>query len=248
MSARRVIPALKVDHDAIEAFPYFSAQFAPDLGEEEGGDDAPVSAELTTPEEDARRLASVDQIIYQKMQQAERDAQEVARKAYEAGHAAGEAEGRTFGESQFKVHIQRLDGALRDLASSLALNEKASQDEILALALAMGEYLASREIAQGIQTIRPLLAAVLEAHPFPEGMEGAFGRPGLTVLLNPKDLEELGESARTHPGVTLREDETLSRGSLRVESAAGMLDATLERRKARLLELIERTQEKEAAP
>jgi flagellar assembly protein FliH len=244
MSANRVIPARKVDYDSIESFPYFAAQFAPSMDEDEDGDDNPLSANLSTPEEDANRLASVDQIIYQKMQQAERDAHDVARKAYEEGFASGEGEGRVFGESQYKAQIQRLDGALRELSASLALNEKASQEELLALAMAMAEYLAGREIEQGVQTIRPLLTAVLEAHPFPEG--DTPGRAAVTVLINPRDLEELGDAAREHAGVVLREDEALSRGSLRVESAAGVLDATLERRRARLLELIQRTQEKEA--
>jgi len=250
MSAERVIPARKVDPDSIEAFPYFAAQFAPDLGLGEGegeeNPDAPVSAELTTPEEDARRLASVDQIIYQKMQQAERDAQEVARRAYEEGFKSGDAEGRTFGESQYRAHMQRLDGALQELSASLVLNEKATQDQILALGLAVGEYLAGREIEQGIQTIRPLLAKVLESHPFPESTDEA-GRPGVTVLMNPRDLEEVGESARNHPGVALRGDDGLSRGSLRVESSEGVLDASIERRRDRLLELIRRQQEREAS-
>jgi len=245
MSVDRVIPARRVDHDSIEAFPYFAAEFGPSMDMEEDGDDSPLSSELTTPEEDARRLASADQIIYQKMQQAERDAHEVAQKAYAEGFASGEAEGRVFGETQYKAQIQRLDGALKELSDSLSLNEKASQDELLALALAMGEYLAGREIEQGAQTIRPLLTSILEAHPFPEGTEDAMGRPGITVLMNPRDLEELGGPSKTQPGVTLREDENLSRGSLRLESAVGVLDATVERRRIRLLELIQKTREKE---
>ena len=245
MSVDRVIPARRVDHDSIEAFPYFAAEFGPSMDMEEDGDDSPLSSELTTPEEDARRLASADQIIYQKMQQAERDAQDVARRGYEEGFASGEAEGRTFGESQYKAQIQRLDGALRELSASLALNTKASQDELVALSLAMAEYLAGREIEQGLQTLRPLLAKVLEAHPFPEG-DDATGAKTVSVLVNPRDYEELGESARTQPGVSVREDESLSRGSLRVESPMGVLDATLERRRARLLELILRTREREA--
>jgi len=246
MSADRVIPARRVDQEAIEAFPYFAAEFGPRLEDLEEGDDSPMSADLTTPEEDARRLASVDQIIYQKMQQAERDAHDVARKAYEEGFAAGEIEGRTFGETQYHTMIQRLDAALGELSASLAVNTKASQDELLALSLAMGEYLAGREIHEGAQTVQPLLAAILASHPFPEDPESAAGRPAITVLLNPKDLEELGGAARTQPGVNLREDEALSRGSLRLESAAGVLDATVERRRIRLLELIQRTREKEA--
>lgn len=246
MSVDRVIPSRRVDLDAIEAFPYFAADYSNAVEEEDAGNDEPLSAELTTPEEDARRLASVDQIIYQKMQQAERDAHDVARKAYEEGFASGEAEGRTFGESQYKAQLQRLDAALTDLSSSLALNEKASREELVALTLAMAEYLAGRVIEDGASTLEPLLARVLEIHPFPDGDGEVPGRPGLTVRMNPRDLDLLGDSARSHPGVGLREDETLSRGSLRVESAMGVLDATLERRRARLLEVLEQAREKEA--
>jgi len=245
MSAERVIPARHVDLDAIEAFPYFAADFSGPMEGGENLDDEPLSSELTTPEEDARRLASVDQIIYEKLQQAERDAHDVARKAYEEGFQAGEAEGRTFGESQYKAQIQRLDAALVDLSASLDLNAKVTQEELLALTLAMAEYLAAREVQDGASTIAPLLARVLESHPFPEGDADLQGRPGLTVLMNPRDLDLLGPSARNHPGVGVREDEALSRGSLRVESVAGVLDATLERRRVRLLELLQKTREQE---
>ncbi|NTV74922.1 MAG: hypothetical protein HGA66_12025 [Holophaga sp.] len=245
MSVERVIPARHVDLDAIEAFPYFAADFSGQMEDGESLDDEPLSSELTTPEEDARRLASVDQIIYEKLQQAERDAHDVARKAYEEGFQAGEAEGRTFGESQYKAQIQRLDAALGDLSASLDLNAKVSQEELLALTLAMAEYLAAREVQDGASTIAPLLARVLESHPFPEGDADLQGRPGLTVLMNSRDLDLLGPSARNHPGVGVREDDTLSRGSLRVESAAGVLDATLERRRVRLLELLHKMRERE---
>jgi len=245
MSAERFIPARKVDLEAIEAFPYFAAHMPPLPEEEEGEGDDPLAANLSTPEEDARRLASVDQIIYEKLQQAERDAQDVARRGYEEGFAAGEAEGRAFGESQYRAQIQRLDKALQDLSGSLALCGRAAQDEMLALALAFGEYLAGREIQQGIQTLRPLLDKVLDLHPFPESPEDPAARPGVTVLIHPRDLEEVGGPSAAPPGVTLREDESLSRGSLRLESATGVIDATVERRRARLLDLIERTREKE---
>jgi flagellar assembly protein FliH len=245
MSADRVIPARRVDLDTIESFPYFAAQYSPGLEEEgEEGDDAPLSSTLTTPEEDARRLASVDQIIYQKMQQAERDAHDVARRAYEEGFQAGETEGRAFGETQYRAQIQRLDGALQDLSDALALGSRAAQDEILALALAMAEYLAEREIREGAQTLRPLLDAILEANPFP-GSDDPGVRPGLTVLVHPRDLELMGGAESAPAGVFLREDEGMGRGSLRVEGAAGVLDATVERRRIRLLELIQRTREKE---
>jgi flagellar biosynthesis/type III secretory pathway protein FliH len=243
MSAERVIRAREVDVDSIESFPYFAAQFGPGLDLDGDADETPVSADFTSPEEDARRLASVDQIIFEKMQQAERDAQDVAHRAFEEGFQSGEAEGRIFGESQYRAQLLRLDGVFNDLSHTLSLSAQASKEEVLALALALGEYLAGREIQEGSQTLAPLLDSILDAHPFPESPDTPGATPGLIVLANPRDLESLGEAARARPGIQLREDESLTRGSLRIESAMGVLDATVERRKARILDLIQKTRE-----
>lgn len=243
MSVDRIIRAQRVDSHRIEAFPYASAHYTEPLPEEDlDSNDAPVGAALSTPEEDARRLASVDQQIFEKLQQAERDALDTAQRGYEEGFQSGEAEGRQFGESQFLAHIQRLDGQLQELSGSLSLRERAVKDELIALSLAMGEYLAGRAIEQAGATLEPLLEAVLAAHPFP-GAEAAV--TPMTVYLNPKDLEAMGPDTGRHPAVTLREDPELSRGSLRAEAATGVLDASLEERKARLLDLVLRLREQE---
>jgi flagellar assembly protein FliH len=244
MSAERVIPARRVNAEDIESFPYFAAHFSTPLPEAGDDSDAPLGSALTTPEEDARRLASVDQVIFEKLQQAERDALDTARRGYEEGFASGEAEGRAFGESQYRAHMTRLDGHLQELSDSLALNRGAVRDELLALALAIGEHLAAREISQGEASIGPMLDAILADHPFP----GAQADPNtaLTVYMNPKDLEALGPDAPPHAGVTLREDAELSRGSLRVEAATGVLDASLERRQASLMERVRHFREQEA--
>jgi len=244
MSVERVIPARRVKDRQIESFPYFKASFSSPLPEEADDSDTPLGSALSTPEEDARRLASVDQVIFEKLQQAERDALDTARRGYEEGFAAGETEGRQFGESQYRAHIHRLDDHLQELSASLALNRQAARDEILALALAIGEHLAAREISHGGASIGPMLDAILAAHPFPGAQEEAIA--AMTIYMNVKDLEDLGGDARQHPGVLLREDAELSRGSLRIEAAAGVLDATLERRQARCAELVQRFREQEA--
>ena len=243
----QVIPARLAETKEVEAFPYFAATFTAPLAVEDGSleGDQPISAEISTPEEDAKRLASVDQIIYDKLQQAEREAHDIARRSYEEGFEAGEAEGRTFGESQYRNYIQRLETHLLDLSQSATLLGLATEEEIIALALAFGEYLASQQIEQSQQAIRPLLESVLESHPFnaPESGENA----ALTIYLNPLDLEQLGDTYVGFPGIALREDQELSRGSLRVEAAEGVLEATLERRRERLLQAIHRAREKGAA-
>jgi flagellar biosynthesis/type III secretory pathway protein FliH len=250
MSADRVIPAQQVEAHRIESFPYFTARFSHPLpdgaeGQDEPDDDVPVGAALSSPEEDARRLASIDQQIFEKLQQAERDALDTAARGYEEGFKAGEAEGRQFGESQFLAHIQRLDGHLQELSGSINLRQQAARNELLALALAVGEYLAGRAIQDAEASVAPLLEAVLAAHPFPGA--ATDGTPvALTVALNPKDLELLGDTLQPAPGLALRADPELSRGGLKVEAATGVLDATLEERTARLMELVHRFQEQEA--
>ncbi len=243
MSAERVIPARHVAFRRMEALPYSTPHYTIPLPRHDEDNDAPVGASLTTPEEDARRLASVEQVIFEKLQQAERDALDTARRGYEDGFAAGEAEGRQFGESQYRAHIQSLEGHLQELSRSLTLNAQATRDEILALALAVGEYLAAREISEGEERIGPVLDTLLAAHPHPGEGEGT----AVVVHLHPRDLEALGMDPRAHPGVTLLEDPEMSRGSLRVEAAEGVLDASLERRTALLRELVQRFREQEEA-
>jgi flagellar biosynthesis/type III secretory pathway protein FliH len=240
----RIIPAHIAETKEVEAFPYFAATFTAPLAVDDGSmeGDQPLSAEISSPEEDAKRLASVDQIIYDKLQQADREAHDIARRAYEEGFEAGEVEGRTFGESQYRSYIQRLETHLSELAQAAALLSQATEEELIALALSFGEYLAAQQIDQAQQTIRPLLNSVLESHPFnaPDTADNA----ALTIFLNPKDLEQLGDAYIGMPGIALREDLELSRGSLRIEAEEGVLEATLERRRDRLMQAIHRAREK----
>lgn len=245
--AARIIPARVAETKEVEAFPYFAATFTAPLAVDDGSleGDQPLAAEISSPEEDAKRLASADQVIYEKLQQAEREAQDIARRAYEEGFAAGETEGRAFGESQYRAFMQRLEGHLQELSQSATLLSQATEEEVVALALSFGEYLAAQQIELSQQAIRPLLESVLEDHPFnaPDSADHA----AFVIHLNPKDLEQLGDAYIGMPGVALREDPDLSRGSLRIEAAEGVLEATLERRRERLLQAIHRAREKGAA-
>lgn len=243
----RIIPAILAEKRQIEAFPYFAATFTIPLpAEDEEGDENPLAADLSSPEEDVQRLASVDQVIHEKLQMAEQQSHEIERRAYEEGFASGEAEGRTFGESQFKVYTQRLDSHLAELSKMGSLLGQAAKDEVLALALTIGEYLAGQQIEKSREGIQPLLDSVLESHPFPTPDTGAKDTAALEVFLNPRDLEHLGDHYIGYPGIRLLEDAELSRGSLRVASPEGVLEATLERRRERLMEVLHRFREEEA--
>jgi len=246
-SPTRIIPAHEADEQDLEAYPYFAASYAaPPPPENEN--DGSVLSELTTPEEEAHRLASVDQQIYEKLQQAERDAHDIARQAYEEGFASGEAEGRAFGESQYSAFMQRLEGHIQELSESCQLLSHASEEEILALSLAFGEYLAGQQIQTSRQSIHALIQSVLDSHPFTTAIpssDGTSDQAAMVVYLNAKDREDLGDAFADRSGIIVREDPELSRGSLRMESPEGVLDASLERRRNRLLETIQRYREQE---
>lgn len=237
----RIIPAEEAGRRRIEAFPYFAATITPAL-DNHPGDDRPIGDALSTPEEDAHRLASVDQQIYEKLQNAEREAQEIARHAYEEGFSAGEREGREFGESQYRVHMQRMDAALQQVSQAATILHKATQDELLALAFAMGEYLAARQIELSHDSVKPLLDAVLAEHPFPAG-GGDRSAAVATVHLHPKDLEDLGDRYVGYPGLRMLEDPELTRGSLLLEMEDGVVEATLEQRREHLMDLLRRLRE-----
>lgn len=237
----RFIPAEEVKAAQLGAFAYRAIDPELALAAQAGDvDDSPIGAQLSTPEEDAARLASVDQQIFERMQEAERRVQEIEQAAFERGFAAGEAEGRAFGESQYRSYMQRLEAELKELAEVTAQVKEAGDQELLALCLAVGEHLAAQQIERGPEAIRALVDRVLESLPFPVPRTREAGEKPLIVHLNPQDLEQLGDHYVGHLGLRLVEDPGLSRGSLSLEAEDGVLDATLERRRQRLMELLHR--------
>jgi flagellar biosynthesis/type III secretory pathway protein FliH len=237
----RFIPAEEVKAAQVAAFTYRPIDPELAMMAEAGDvDDEPIGSQLSSAEEDAARLASVDQIIYERMQEAERKASEIEQSAFERGFQAGEAEGRAFGESQYRTYIQRLEGELKELAEVTAQVKDQADEQMLALCIAMGEHLAAQQIERGRDSIRALVDRVLENLPFPVPRTRETGEKPLIVHLNPHDLEMLGDHYVGHLGLRLVEDPSLSRGSLSLEAEDGVLDATLERRRQRLMELMGR--------
>jgi flagellar biosynthesis/type III secretory pathway protein FliH len=218
----------------LEAFPYFPVDTGmshPPFGEGEGS----VAMDLGDPE---GRSLTVEERIVDRLQAAEQQAQEIARQAYEEGFAAGETEGRAFGESQYKTYIQRLDEQLAELAATTQILRNAVEEELVALALAAAEHLAVQHITQSPGAVRALLEKVLEELPFPPSRGRAEGDAPMQVFLSPADLEELSDHFIGRSELSLQTDVTLSRGSLRIEAPQGILNATMEGRRERMLQTI----------
>lgn len=241
----RFIPAAEARQRDLESYPYFAVDPNPPLESliPDSEDDSPLAAQLTTPEEEARRLISVDQQIQERFHRAEQEALELQRKAFEEGFQAGEAEGRTFGEAQYQVYIQRLLEHLHQLDGIARQFERALHDEVAALALAVGEHLAAQEIHQPRSSIQVLIEKVLEHHHFALPHTRREGEGALVIHINPTDLELLGDRMVGVVGLRFVEDPAIARGGLRVVSRDGILDATVERRRDLLMELIQRLEE-----
>lgn len=222
----------------LEAYPYFpmDATMSPS-GFEEGSDS--VASALG----DGGGQVPIEQRIVDRLQEAERQAQDIARRAYEEGFASGEAEGHAFGESQYKSYMARLEEHLLELASTTLMLREALNEELVALSLAVGEHLAVQQIEQSPGAVKALIEHILEELPFPLPRGRRDGELPVQVFLNPVDLERLGDHFIGHPGLSLSADGSLSRGSLRIEAPHGILNGSLERRRERLMQLIARMRE-----
>ena len=239
MSRKGFIRSEDIRDAHLEAFPYFPV----DATLTHGGRDDGASSVASELGDEGAPSVSLEQRLVDRLQEAERQAQEIARHAYEEGFASGEAEGRTFGESQYKGYIRRLEEQLEELSHvTLALRE-AMNEQLVALALAVGEHLAIQQIERSPAAVKALLEGVLGELPFPLPHGGHDGDQPLQVFMNPLDLEHLGDRFIGRTGLSLLSDTTLSRGSLRIEAPQGILNGTLERRRDRLMQLIARMRE-----
>lgn len=239
MSQKGFIRSEDLRDTRLEAFPYFPVDAMMAQGSFEEGTDS-VASDLG---DEALSKVPIEQRLVDRLQEAERQAQDIARRAYEEGFTSGEAEGRSFGESQYKAYMQRLDENLVELGATSLILREALNDELVALALAVGEHLAVQQIEQSPRAVRSLMERVLEELPFPLPRGRRDGELPVQVFLHPADLEQLGDHFIGHGGLALLADGSLSRGSLRIEAPQGILNGTLERRRERLMQLIARMKE-----
>jgi flagellar assembly protein FliH len=180
----------------------------------------------------------------ERVAQTEQQVGEMHRRAYEQGFLQGESEGREMGESRFRVHLTKLEETIAALSDAVSLHRSVTDDEALALATVMAEYLAGQHIESTAYTAGPLLRSILEVHPFPLPDSAAPSEPAAVIYMHPKDLDQVkAGAAKDYPGIRLLPDTGLSRGGIRLEAADAIIDSTFERRRERLLRLIRRLKE-----
>src|ERR1035438_127198 len=199
MSSKGFIRAEDIRDTHLEAFPYFPVDAMMARNAYEDGLDS-VASDIG---DGAFSQVPIEQRLVDRLQDAERQAQEIARRAYEEGFSSGETEGRAFGESQYKAYMLRLEEHLRELAATSLILREALNEELVALSLAVGEHLAIQQIDQSPGAVKALMERILEELPFPLPRGRRDGELPVQAFLNPADLEQLGDHFVGQAGIAL---------------------------------------------
>ncbi|GAB4174387.1 MAG: flagellar assembly protein FliH [Rhodocyclaceae bacterium] len=145
------------------------------------------------------------------------------KQGYEAGYEEGTARARM---EALRIHtlVENLERALCELDRQVA-------DELLALAVELARQVVRQSVGLRPDAILSVVHEALAQLPHQQAV----------IYLNPQDAAlvraHLGETL-AHAGHRVFEDEALTRGGCRVESAGSQIDATLETRWRRVLESI----------
>ncbi len=151
------------------------------------------------------------------------------REGHAKGHAEGYAQGRTeglaAGLAAASVHAEQLRALLASLPAALRRADTELADAVLTLALDVARQVVHRTLRAEPEWVLPLVQDLLHAEP------ALQGEPRL--LLHPDDValvkNSLGNELQA-AGWQVRPDDSMSRGSCRVQSATGEMDASLETR------------------
>ena len=152
---------------------------------------------------------------------------DVARAQAEAeGLAQGLQDGRAAGRAAYDEALGRLSTGLAEIGQLRDVLGEAYRREVIELALAAAEALVQRELTQSSEVIVGLVDQALE-------VLGADAP--ITLTLSPDDAERLPPPPA---GVEVQVDEELPVGDLRAESAGGSIESSMQRRIARVRQLV----------
>jgi flagellar assembly protein FliH len=171
---------------------------------------------------------------------AEKGLAEGLAKGLIEGRAEGERTGREQVIEQFTTQMQQLSeawtGQIVKWEADRADMLRAGREDVLALALAMGECVVRRIANIDPSVIEDQLAEVLAV---------VSRRTAATVRVNPEDrpvlqavMPQLMQQLERSGEVSLTDDPQITRGGCVVTTAGGRIDATLEKQLERIVEAL----------
>ena len=188
------------------------------------------------------------------IQEAQTQSVSIRKEAYERGRRLGLQQGLQDAEEQIRSRVEKLADqlAVEKLKSTLPAMQVAADELVLErekwmadwekiavqLSLAVAEKMLRRKLNAEPEISTEMIRGVLEL---------AAGTPHITLKLNPKDLELLGEHAEevvrsmaSCGQATLVSDESISSGGCVIQTQHGVIDAEIENQLERIAsELLE---------
>lgn len=177
----------------------------------------------------ARAQLDADNIV----RQAQDRATQVEREAYEKGLEEGRKTGEIMAEQQLQALLNQYHASLQAIDHVRQLLVDQAQLDILDLVIHTAEKVVRSHIVLHSQSLLPMVK---------EALNSLKSRKNVTVYLNTEDhhyLNSLNEAERTRwvgTQVEFQADPELSRGSIRLETPSGELDASVETQFAQIRE------------
>lgn len=150
------------------------------------------------------------------------DAEQIAREAFERGFAEGREVGTAAEAERARAELARLVISLDELAAARSDMIRATEHQMVELALAISRRIVQREVSLD----RDLLVSM--AHVALQRLEQGAA---VTVRFNPDDYASTVAAQTTRwagTPVTVTPDNAVPRGGCRIESTFGRIDAGVE--------------------
>ncbi len=184
----------------------------------------------------ATSLEDMDHIIRNRLLEAERQAQETEKLAYENGYAQGRKDGFEYGRKSALIVQEQLENVLLQLGTLPSNAFRDYRDWFVQSALSMARCIVQCELKTNPDGLFSLVTSLVHE---------AEEHHTLTLYLNPRDLDLLRNKTPLESWLqqfsrafSLKTDAALTPGGCRLESDLQLLDATLETRFAFLEETL----------
>lgn len=148
----------------------------------------------------------------------------VEREAFQKGFEAGRASGMELAEKKVEAILGRFTQSLQKLAEARTELVRATQEDLVRLAVEIARKLVRRELTVDPEIIVTLVRVALER---------LSSKAPVTVFLNPEDLRLVEARLRENPALfgerdlVLKPRGELRRGDCQLESPYGNVDATI---------------------
>ena len=208
---------------------------------EEWSDDNPMRANFTKNCEaedvssceeaevsEADRMAELEAVIHNRLLEAERQAQELEKEAYEKGFEQGRRDGLEYAEKSLAITMEQLESIMEGLRTLPEKILSDYRDWLTNAAMALAKRIVKREISTRPDFIVEIVTGLLEEADTDHRHTVYVSPPDMEVLEN--NMHLIKKSLDSRKTFTISTDAELERGGCRIENDIQSLDASLSTR------------------